>query len=285
MTREPRALRHLAQMPLRERLRTLGQGVELLGEHVAVLGNEVQALIDRGESRAARILDVTASEEAAKALILIDIARTPHTDHESLKRLTRAFYSHLARGIYVLVHSGSSADFGEIRSYVDVLRQTHYLDGPTGADAIFRNMVDSLREEAIYVDLVADDDGALRWVSPAHDTMPVYMLHPVSSMVMTMRAIGLLNPAGMDVVAEVWRGAAFHNSTRHEEFVEKNLQVASRLISINGRPATDDDFALKQVIDHWVFPLGALDMTPQQVAEQDLRNVQRDYYSDLGDLA
>lgn len=280
MTIKPRALNQLSQIATEERLDMLAEGARLVGEHVSTLAAETATLYSQGATRAATVLDRIASEEAAKALILLDLARTSRSDAQAIKRLTGAFYQHLARGIYVLVHSGSPQDFKEIMEYVDVLRKTHYLDGRTGADTIYRNMVDSIREESIYVDLVQQDGGRLTWVSPAQDTFGTSMQHPFTGMVVTMYRIGLLSNNGFRLVRDAWEGVLMDGTTRYDVASRKNQEVVAQLLNFNGRPSDVSDHDLHWLIASWTFSLASLDLSPLSVTEADLRKVQRAYYGE-----
>lgn len=166
----PRRLRSIAQVREADRFGILGEGLSMLAENVHNLTEDIE---DRGKNRrfqAAAVLSCFAEEEAAKILILLDIARAGWSDRDAVGRAMDAFYAHLARGLYVRAYDGSPTDLGEVRRYVDSWRQEFYLDGPMDVDWIFNNEVLASREERLYVDYVEFEDGDRRWIGPKQRT-------------------------------------------------------------------------------------------------------------------
>ena len=98
-----RALIEIMAMPKADRWPVLAEGLALLGEHVEVLRAETQSLIDAEHVRSAAIIDAVAAEEAAKILMILDLARLGLRDQLAWKRLIASFSQHVPRGIYVEV--------------------------------------------------------------------------------------------------------------------------------------------------------------------------------------
>jgi len=96
--------RGLANIDAQTRLAFIAEGLPVILDSARSLLTASQAL--KGFPREAEILEGHALEEAAKILILVDIARCP----EKLKArrvgpMVGAFYSHLARMIYAEAQS------------------------------------------------------------------------------------------------------------------------------------------------------------------------------------
>jgi hypothetical protein len=155
----PRALKRLLQLPRKERSPRISEGLGLLVEQVAVLDSDLSVLAKAERWRGLDILAAQADEEAAKALILLDFVRMDPGNQEASARQLGYFYNHLARSIYVEMVQMRPAEFAEVRGLVDMMRLSHYLDGPNDVDWIFRNPLLAKREESLYVDYIQEEDG------------------------------------------------------------------------------------------------------------------------------
>lgn len=276
----PRRLASIQQIPEAERFSVLAEGMALLGENVATLEADATTLGDARRNRGAAVLRSFAEEEAAKVLILLDIARAGWKDQDSVRSCLSAFYSHLPRGLYGRAYDGSPADFAEVRRYVDVLRQQYYLDGPMDVDWIFGNEVVTNREERLYVDYIRDEDGAHRWTGPA-DRAAIFddpfrspmMPSTVVPLIAAMRNIGLLTTQGLSATRAVWDNVVVSDTMHWSELRTVNIAVVEHLATVTGREyATKEDRVdLAYVVDHWIFPLSSLDLTIARVEVDDLK--------------
>ena len=80
--------------------------------------------------REATVLRGLASEEAAKALILMDAVRClKHIVDRRMGKMARWFYCHLARLLYAAACQWRPSKLADLREYVDQERRTHYLEG------------------------------------------------------------------------------------------------------------------------------------------------------------
>ncbi|WP_165369319.1 AbiV family abortive infection protein [Rhodococcus sp. Q1] len=161
-----RRLKAIFQVSEPRRFAELEVGLAQLGRSVMALAADAELLTEARRFQGAAVLQGFADEEAAKALILLDIARCGWTDAASVSSCMAAFYNHLSRGLYAEVYAGRPADLEDIRKYVDALRRQFYLDGPTGIDWVFRNSVIDDRETALYVDYV-QTSGRSRRTTPS----------------------------------------------------------------------------------------------------------------------
>lgn len=289
---DPRRLRTISQVPEARRFSVLGEGLELLADNVATLEHDAGTLGAARRHRGAAVLRCFAEEEAAKVMILVDLARAGWNDHDAVKACMTNFYSHLARGLYVRAYRGSPADLAEVREHVDYLRRQYYLDGPMEVDWIFGNEVLTDREERLYVDYVVDEYGDGRWTGPADRAAmfdePFSSPAPPSTVVeltAAMRQIGLLTSEGLAATRAVWDGVVVDDPMHWADLRPLNIAVIEKLVS-DGRPYTTEDHdALRCVVEHWIFPLTSLDLTLAKVDRSDLQRARdRQLAAEMGVL-
>lgn len=116
--------------------------------------------------RSAAMLRRHALEEVAKILILIDLVRCPISQRPSrVGRMTKWFYDHLARLIYVEAQSWKPTHARQLQEYIDGHRRTHYLEGAVG-EYIMPNFEVYRRESDMYADIEGEEDGTLHWSDP-----------------------------------------------------------------------------------------------------------------------
>jgi hypothetical protein len=96
-----RQLHRIANLPQAERFDLMALGLQMLGARVETLDDDAAYMYQQGRRRSADILDGFANEEAAKVMVLLDIARAGWADWSVLERAFAAFKNHLARGLYV----------------------------------------------------------------------------------------------------------------------------------------------------------------------------------------
>lgn len=80
----PRSLRRIAYMPLLDRNAIIAEGLALLTEHIGQLRLGTDHLTAAAQHRAAAILDMIATGEAAKGLILLDLVRLGWKDSHAV---------------------------------------------------------------------------------------------------------------------------------------------------------------------------------------------------------
>jgi hypothetical protein len=262
----PRALKRLLQLPRKERFPRISEGLGLLVEQVAALDSDLAVLAKAERWRGLDILAAQADEEAAKALILLDSVRMDPGDQEASARQLGYFYNHLARCIYVEMVQMRPAEFAEVRGLVDMMRLSHYLDGPNDVDWIFRNQLLARREESLYVDYIHEEEGD-RWVTPASNDRFMYPppVEPILKLVGSLHRLGALSTDGLVVVADHWSGFVLQEQTHWQEMVAINRAIVEDLvdedIATAGVLPEDGSF----VIEHWPFPMGSLDLRVRNV--------------------
>jgi hypothetical protein len=271
----PRAVTSLASLKEAELFESLAEGMGLLAEHASSVEASARAL-EPAQVRGAAPLRALAEEEAAKFLILLDAARCPRKPPGAVATHLKRFSNHLARGLYIEAYEGRPADLREVRKYVDLLRRSHYLDGPNDVDWIFRNSVLARREERLYVDLVEYEDGTT-WFSPARlDDIHLLDWSTALRLVEAAERLGFATPLGLQRVADIWRGVDLDDSTHWATARDLNLQTVASLedAGISDR-ATAADANL--IVEHWLFPLYSLDMSPIEVSLEELRQLRESW--------
>jgi len=272
---KPKGLKQLNRVPPGERLAVLAEGAQLIAASIDVLMTDMTSIEQAGRHQSAAVLRSFAEEEAAKILIMLDLARSGWKDHAVLNTAAKSFYDHLARGLYVRAYDGSPADLAEVRRMVDLWRRRFYLDGPNDVDWIFGNEVFAEREERLYVDLVEGEDGGFRWTGPAARAAifegPQGIRFPVSRAVRlagAMHRIGLLTERGLSATRTTWDGITHTDKTHWQEVRALNVAVLKQLLDGTATEGLAND--VRFVCEHWIFPLTTLDLTLSDVAIEDL---------------
>ncbi|WP_327038951.1 hypothetical protein [Micromonospora maris] len=274
-----RGLKSVLNLPEQRRFAVMAEGMDRLASSVAILAADAAALAGSRRHQSAAVLRCFADEEAAKILILLDVARAGWKDRTAVEDLLRWFYRHLARGLYVQAYDGRPADLAEVRRYVNGLRAEFYLDGPTGDDWIFRNEIMAGREERLYVDYASDEDGIGRWTGPADRAAmfdePYRFPAPPSvavQLVAAMYRIGLVSHAGLEATGKVWQGLTVDDTTHWTQMRPHNVAVVERLAAKGLIPDNEEGWhAARFVCDHWSFPLYSLDLDMEKVAIAELQ--------------
>lgn len=274
-----RRLDRLVSLSNEERFPILGQGLRRLGDRVAHLTGTVTTLEADGDIVAAAALDVICTEEAAKVLILLDLARCMHPQ-KAFKNGCRYFYNHLARGIYAHIHDASPADFAEILRYVEDLRPSHYLDGPNDADWIFRNEVLRDREAALYVDYEETQPGEFEWTGG--DPELLFVPARLSKLVLALRTAGILTETGARSAASAWKGSRFDASTRWEFCRERADRILAEVAKLGAKdPSSALVEAWHTVREQWTFPLTQLDLTMDEITIEEMSDRQERHYAKM----
>lgn len=277
-----RQLDKILHLPARQRFGVMAEGVALLAASVATLEADAAPLAAASRHQSAAVLRCFADEEAAKVLILLDVARAGwgHRSRQRVEQLLRRrFYQHLARGLYVQAYAGAPADLAEVRRYVNGLRAEFYLDGPMDVDWIFSNEVITGREERLYVDYIRDEDGKGSWTGPASRAAMIdepFQHAPISSvtirLVGAMHRIGLLTENGFQATQAVWDGIEVDDSIHWSALQPLNADVVQKLVDAGLRLDDDENVeAARFVCEHWIFPLYTLDLDQEKVAPADLQ--------------
>lgn len=184
------------------------QQLDIIAEGLPILMESADRLLAASntldkQDRAAAILRCHAAEELAKVLILMDIVRCPPTLRgQRIGPMTKWFYDHLARLIYLDAQSWKPTNTRELQRYVDQHRKSHYLEGYAG-QYIMPNWTTWSRESLLYADMVSYDDGELMWHSPESTIYSFVDLRPWQVCV-ALRDMGAFTRGGLDIASSVW---------------------------------------------------------------------------------
>lgn len=220
------------------------------------------------------ILRGFAEEEAAKALILLDAARCPITAREERARQLGKALQHLSRLIYSEICSYRPKDFAELRDGVERLREEYFLDGPAGFDWIYRNRLLQDREGTLYVDYVELEDGC-RWDAPNERVVELLTVGPAIrpaslAMICSLSRVGALTPAGVEIVANVWRPCVPSSDTQWATF----RALGKKTLETLGQAGLGEDAEGNDIVavrDNWPFPIWSLETSLREVRFEDIQ--------------
>ena len=264
-----RQFHQLANRP-NEFLPMLAEGLAAIAEHCRALETAAERSYEAKQYRAAAILRSVAFEEAGKFLILLDAIRLGRGDKELLVEQLKRAGDHLSKGLYASAVDCRAANLKELRSYLELDRRTMYLDGPNDVDFIFRNSIIAQREEAIYVDLVADE-GSLIWFSPARtDEHNLGFTRACVFLVAALEDLGVCNPDALEVIGQIWSGFVPVETTSWPENRDMNNETFRALNSRGLVNPQVNERSLHFFPDWWTFPLHHEDLGPIKVKESDL---------------
>ena len=255
--------RVLCNMVHDERLLFLADGLPAILASARSLWQGSSQLPDEMKREAA-VLHGLASEEAAKALILMDAVRCPkHIADRRMGKITGWFYSHLARLLYAAACEWRPSNLADLREYIDHERKTHYLEGEF-SEYIAPNWALHQRESVLYVDIEVTEHDGPRWSSP-YEAVSIYGSNCSSQpdslcLVEAMDKVGIFTPAGLKATSEVWGQVEFiEEESRVDDHRLKN-QLFGRL---DREKLTAHDVTERHVqalVDLWRLPMYNLEL-------------------------
>lgn len=289
----PRQFHQLGNVSKAEFFVVLGQGMHAVASHVETLVGAAVRSDDAGDSVAAEILIAVAREEAGKFLVLLDAARIPYNEKDRMTKQLKLAGNHLAKSLYVETADVCAATLSGVERYLAEARRTHYLDGPNGADWIFRTRALADREDAMYVDYQQTDEGC-HWHQPSVSPFGTRLyVSQVCHLVADMHAAGFCDPAGLEVVNRVWKdvvptnGSGGSDDTHWQDIKRRNAHTLERLLAA-GVVAEIEKAASHRIVNRWTFPLHSLELTPipaEKSGVDEQRRLMRAALWDAGDYA
>lgn len=265
-------MHHLANLPDVLLFRELATGLELVQESAVELVEHSRILAEAQGQRGAWILDVLGTEEAAKFLILLDAVRCPRKDPAMLSKHLEKFYGHLAKLIYARACARRVNSFGELRKYIEEASASHYLDGPSGTDWIYRNQLIDEREGSIYVDYV-EVDSEYKWCPPVSYTDPAdFFFQPTwgaVQLITDLYRLGATSTSGLEAIARRWHPVRISDDLGVGALRQLNWDTARELASWQA-PTEDIELACRNVAEHWPFPMYGIKMNEIDVDLNDL---------------
>lgn len=279
---QPRAISRLLGLSPERRLDKIAEGLELIAEHAATLDQDVRRLTKIDGNRGAVILNAIAEEEAAKALILLDVVRAGAQDQKTVATQVKCFSDHLARCIYVELTAMRPATFREVRDLVDMHRVEHFLDGPSDVDWIFRNRLLEQREQTMYIDYVHTEEGD-EWRTPAAaDSDPIPALFSSArDLVASLHSLGAFRRSGLDIIGDVWDEVTLTDDTHWQTERALNVEAVERICTNLSTPPSSVD--VQRVVETWGFPLVALNLDLKRIATGELEAERDRRFADLAE--
>jgi AbiV family abortive infection protein len=256
-------------------------GLGLIIQNARRLHASADVLAQAGRNHGARILHALSEEEATKFLILLDAVRCPRLPPDRLARQLARFNHHFPKGLYARACWIRPGTRGQLQEDLDHYRDKYYLDGPNDTDWIFSNDIDRRRQEALYVDYTASDEGHT-WADPGwYDNVGLLSgFEPESLQIAgALYDVGISNSEAVAVVAEVWRSIAMSREMHWGELRQLNHRTLERLESkglLQDRASTE----YQRIVDDWPFPLYDLDLNMKEVDIELLRDRQRSWTPD-----
>ena len=217
-------------------IKVLSDGIKACYENAKGLRDAARKLIETKSLLAARFLVTTADEEIAKTYILMDMVRLKFSNHDILRRLCRAFYSHLDKHIYFQIGLEPWRNIAEIIERIKIERSHDYyeideddfdahetLGPPIPNEAITR------REWSLYVDYSKIDK---IWTKPILEQRSFITSDAIYELRDTERLLKLLDDAYTIVLFDKDCLIIFHeefsklliNVNTTNEQIEKVLQ-------------------------------------------------------------
>ena len=262
----------LCEMSYEQRLQFIAEGLPTMLDSAQGCWNASCALVSAQDwGREALMLKAHASEEASKALILMDAVRCPKNMVASrIGKLSGWLYNHLARMIYSeAVHWGAST-VRELRDDVDSLRKSHYPDDVSGTNMV-QNQYLLARESYLYIDIERNTDGTFTWNDPSHIGfvqmfLSEFFRKPGSlRLIEAMSAVGIFTSNGVRAVSEIWGTKSFIDIENRQDNRRLIRQLFIRLENEgfetdSATPDADD------VLDAlWQLPMYDLDLSRDKV--------------------
>lgn len=148
-------------------LNIISSGILALCTNARRLFEDAKILTSAERFTAAQFLLATADEEAAKVYILLDMGCLDFSKHPGeLKKLCRAFYSHLSKHAYIEVtRFGKFWNMEHLKEVLDMERKEYWLGNYESGEPDMPADALMLREGSLYVDFSSYDDA---WSTPSY---------------------------------------------------------------------------------------------------------------------
>lgn len=250
-----RQARALCSMSHAARLDFIAEGLPIILKSAQSFWNASCQL--RDSPREASVLEGFAEEEAAKALIMVDIVRCPAAQISSrIGHIVRkVFYDHLARLIYAKAQSWKPVDVKQLQEYIDTERQGHYLEGGM-SEYIVPNWALYSRESTMYADIEVYEDEAPRWSDPQQwSGLAMHMQPTALRLAEALSALGIFSRLGLQATSDVWGQVDFVNQEGHAEARELT-QLLGEQLELHGLVTeVADESHVRSFYNLWQLPM------------------------------
>lgn len=252
-------------LPPNARLPVMTEGLRLIASNVTSKHADAECLFATGRYTSAYLLNGFASEEATKALMLLDAVRVGWKPDKEVRHLLRSsFYDHHSRLMYAYVYQfPAHLDRDEIGELIDGERDAYVVDGFEGWEYVFRNTQLAQREGQMYVDYCVDAEGQGEWTDPADWGSPSLFgdglqRRAVIDLLASLDRLGVLTVPGLKAVVRAWRGVT--TEVTWQELRQRNRAVLSVLAEA-GALAEHIAEDAHRIISAWHMPLVGMDLT------------------------
>ncbi len=264
-----RQFQQLAGLPPAQRDALVEEGLSLLAERLQTIATELTAA--KSPTLGTELATNVAGEEAGKALLMLDVYRSPNATQKEVARQFRRARDHLAKLLYDQMTAYRIATTTELRNLIDHHRSDLYLDGPNEYDWIFRNELLATRESYLYVDLVESDGKLEWWPSPTEFLHPPVMqptLPDSAQLVLALQEVGILSQNGFAALREAWMDFDPLAETRFAEWTRRSSDALD-IVGTDQTAARQRDAA--QLVAHlWIMPLTEIDIEKTAVPVSEL---------------
>ncbi len=228
----------------------------------------------REQTREAQVLAGLAEEEAAKILILLDIARCPPKISASrIGSLIRSFYDHQARLIYAKAVYWRPTNIRQLRECVDDSRRSHFVEGLAG-EYILPNWEIYQREACLYADIEASENGELRWNDPTEIPSAYFASEGLDRLIEAMDALRLFSREGLKIISDVWGSLTFVDLESATDADRLTQTMLERLIANNVPVPHAKQENVDVLYRYWQLPMYDIDFRSIEVSLDDLRDEQ-----------
>ncbi len=237
--------------------------------------------------REANVLQGHASEEAAKILILMDAARCPRKLISSkMGKIVQWFYDHLARLIYSESVLWQPPDLAELRSWVDLNRRSHVLEGDIG-EYIFPNWSLFNRENQLYSDVLRAESGSISWNTPSSLNVLIGKVPltepPALKLAKAMSDLGLFSHQGLRATSDIWNGTTFRGQENWSDSHPLIYALLERVTKESLPTVSDTDQKSLEILEHWQLPMYDFDFALIEVSMHELEVTQNAIYDRIID--
>ena len=240
----------------------ISEGLTVLLENADRLVKDAKLLKEGGGYWSASFLGTTAREEMAKSHILVDACRLDFSRQRSvLKRLCKAFYSHIAKYAYYTVLSFPALyDMEEIKEAWNNATKRWWPSNSESSEPDMPHDTKYLREMPLYVDFGDWDEG---WYNPQAQkgtlfisarTYTIDEAQQDLDLFRTTHDAGLYKPKSLSTLNDVYKKLFITEKTPMQEidFVyEKVGQQIEKVLDIPQRKFTGS-FISKWPLYHFV---------------------------------
>jgi len=269
----------LANLTTHEQINLISDGLPTIFRSASELLDSAKKL--SSHPRSAEIIRNHACEELAKILILLDIVRCPEGKRSSIIRpMTKCFYSHLSRIIYIEAQKWKPIDAKMLQSYINAHRRTYSLEGNYGEyiipnDELFR------RESSMYADIICEEDNTLHWNDPQQNYRSNLLkklgnranTNPnIWKLCNSLHKFGAFSRKGLRIISSTWGIVDFQDKETHKdaEKLTKNMLLYMEEANLISNDATADQF--NTLFNSWQMPMYRMDFSPIETTMQQLQD-------------